>query len=302
MASSATDEVGPVSLAARSCSVASVKPVFAQATLGTWALFPRHVLKDSRFASLTVDTQHGGERESGTRTERGTKERVGGVGAGGGRVGRGFFFLARLQAARAATQSRRSWASNAADPPTRGKSTTQLRPELVCFSLNHTQAPKSPDSQATCRLTQVATGQPSSRTEVPRLCERHCQPAPPGETWQQPGRTLSGSFRWWRGMGGLLTGHGHWNLEASKGRQTDNEGVSQSMPAWCPGWVSPTISSAWQRMTQFDRPRSTVARWPDPVVHPPPCCCSSLLVAGQLVASGRGMPQELSHTLDQNVV
>lgn len=88
-------------LAARSCSVASVKPVFAQATLGTWALFPRHVLKDSRFASLTVDTQHGGERESGTRTERGTKERVGGVGAGGGRVGRGFFFLARLQAARA---------------------------------------------------------------------------------------------------------------------------------------------------------------------------------------------------------
>lgn len=164
MASSATDEVGPVSLAARSCSVASVKPVFAQATLGTWALFPRHVLKDSRFASLTVDTQHGGERESGTRTERGTKERVGGVGAGGGRVGRSFFFLARLQAARAATQSRRSWASNAADPPTRGKSTTQLRPELVCFSLNHTQAPKSPDSQATCRLTQVATGQPSSRT------------------------------------------------------------------------------------------------------------------------------------------
>lgn len=89
MASSATDEVGPVSLAARSCSVASVKPVFAQATLGTWASFPRHVLKDSRFASLTVDTQHGGERESGTRTERGTKERVGGVGAGGGRVGRG---------------------------------------------------------------------------------------------------------------------------------------------------------------------------------------------------------------------
>lgn len=55
---------------ARSCSVASVKPVFAQATLGTWALIPRHVLEDSRFASLTVDTQRANMEERENRAQK----------------------------------------------------------------------------------------------------------------------------------------------------------------------------------------------------------------------------------------
>lgn len=135
-------------------SVASVKPVFAQATLGThWALIPRQNLEDSRFASLTVDTQHHGKDNRAQRFARfggqEAEDRVGGVGAGWRRVGRGFFFLARLQACHSSTQSFLA--------VQRSRSTNKYHPVEALTSLNHTQSPKSPDSQATCRLTQVAT-------------------------------------------------------------------------------------------------------------------------------------------------
>jgi hypothetical protein len=118
-------------------SVASVKPVFAQATLGThWALIPRQNLEDFRFASLTVDTQHHGKENRarrfarfGGQEHRWAEERVGGVGAGGGERGGASFSSLACACKLPQQRPSRPWPSNAADPQTRGKSTTtQLRP------------------------------------------------------------------------------------------------------------------------------------------------------------------------------